>query len=197
MAITSMWFPKVDGMVSGCFVSSAAVYCGKLSMASCQCFPSKWPCCRGREHICSLHLLALRQHLLCQGEHAQTRHTVISLSVCVCVCVCVCACVRVCLSSLFPLRCALQIMICNDIDGEHNYGATLQSCSGSWVWLITWSPWSLDETVDHLGNCWEQIQTPTMTDMFISDYFATWNFPFLYSKLLRQMKTNRSTVLFL
>ena len=31
---------------------------------------------------------------------------------------------------------SLQITICNDIDGEHNYGATLQSCSGSWVWLI-------------------------------------------------------------
>ena len=29
-----------------------------------------------------------------------------------------------------------QITICNDIDGEHNYGATLQSCSGAWVWRI-------------------------------------------------------------
>ena len=30
----------------------------------------------------------------------------------------------------------LQIIICNDIDSEHNYGATLQSRSGAWVWLI-------------------------------------------------------------
>ena len=30
----------------------------------------------------------------------------------------------------------LQIIICNDIDSEHNYGATLQSCSDAWVWLI-------------------------------------------------------------
>ena len=31
---------------------------------------------------------------------------------------------------------SLQIIICNDIDGEYNNGATLQSCSGAWVWLI-------------------------------------------------------------
>ena len=31
---------------------------------------------------------------------------------------------------------SLQIIICNDIDGERNYGVTLQSCSGAWVWLI-------------------------------------------------------------
>ena len=30
----------------------------------------------------------------------------------------------------------LQITICNDIGGEHNSGATLQNCSGAWVWLI-------------------------------------------------------------
>ena len=31
---------------------------------------------------------------------------------------------------------SLQITICNDTDGEHSNGATIQSCSGAWVWLI-------------------------------------------------------------
>ena len=31
---------------------------------------------------------------------------------------------------------SLQITICNDIDGENNYGVTLQSCNSVWVWLI-------------------------------------------------------------
>ena len=31
---------------------------------------------------------------------------------------------------------SLQITICNDSDGKHNNGATIQSCSDSWVWLI-------------------------------------------------------------
>ena len=30
----------------------------------------------------------------------------------------------------------LQITICNDTDGEHSNGVTIQSCSGAWVWLI-------------------------------------------------------------
>ena len=29
-----------------------------------------------------------------------------------------------------------QITICNDFNGEHNNGATIQSCSDAWVWLI-------------------------------------------------------------
>ena len=31
---------------------------------------------------------------------------------------------------------SLQITICNDTDGDHNNGATIQSWSGAWVWLI-------------------------------------------------------------
>ena len=31
---------------------------------------------------------------------------------------------------------SLQITICNDTDGDHNNGATIQSCSGAWVCLI-------------------------------------------------------------
>ena len=31
---------------------------------------------------------------------------------------------------------SLQITICNGTDGDYNDGATMQSCSGAWVWLI-------------------------------------------------------------